>query len=182
MAITLLLLSVVGVAYVFFLYNLLVKKRVLMQEAWSDIDVQLKRRADLIPPLVETARGYAGHERSVLEKVTEARTRAMNEATVGTRARGESDLSREVKSLLALAESYPDLKASSVFLDLQRNLVEIEDQIQYARRYYNGTVRSYNSLAQSFPSNLIAASFKFESADFFELDLSTDRQTPAVSL
>jgi len=140
------------------------------KEAWSDIDVQLKRRYDLIPNLVNTVKGYATHESSAFEKVTEARSRAMQSGgSLAEKAGAEDALSGTLKSLFAIAEAYPDLKANTNFLELQRELSDTENKIQSARRFYNGNVRDLNTSLQSFPSNVIANMFKFKPLEFFEL-------------
>jgi len=162
------------------IFNKLVKNRNLVLEGWSGIDVQLKRRYDLIPNLVETVKGYAGHEKEVLEKVVELRNSAAQASTAGEKAPIENMLTQTLRQVFALAEAYPDLKANQNFLDLQGQLSEIEEQIQFARRYYNGTARDMNILVQSFPSNLIANSFGFHVADYFEIELATERETPKV--
>jgi LemA protein len=162
------------------IFNKLVKNRNLVLEGWSGIDVQLKRRYDLIPNLVETVKGYAGHEKEVLAKVVELRNSAAQAQTVSEKAPIENMLTQTLRQLFALAEAYPDLKANQNFLDLQGQLSEIEEQIQFARRYYNGTARDMNILVQSFPSNLIARSFGFNEADYFEIELTTERETPKV--
>ena len=151
-------------------YNRLVTLRNRAQEAWSDIDVQLKRRYNLIPNLVETVKGYAAHERGVFEKVTEARTRAMGAQTVREKADAENFLSQTLKSLFAVAENYPDLKASQNFLELQRELRDTEDKIQAARRFYNTNVRDLNIKIESFPANIVAGLFGFSKMDFFEIE------------
>jgi LemA protein len=161
-------------------YNRLVKNRNLVLEGWSGIDVQLKRRYDLIPNLVETVKGYAGHEKDVLEKVVELRNAAARAETAGEKAPIENMLTQTLRQLFALAEAYPDLKANQNFLDLQGKLSEIEEQIQLARRYYNGTARDMNILVQSFPSNIIARSFGFAEAEYFEIELATEREAPRV--
>jgi len=140
------------------------------KEAWSDIEVQLKRRHDLIPNLVETVKGYAAHERELFEKVTEARTKAMGAQTMKEHAEAENFLSQTLKSLFAVAENYPDLKASTNFLELQRELTDTEDKIQAARRFYNGNVRDLNIMIESFPANIIAGIFNFKKAEFFEIE------------
>ena len=176
----LILIAVAG--YVIGAYNGLVRARQMVQEAWSGIDVQLKRRADLIPNLVETVKGYASHEREALERVTEMRARAQN-VPVGDiqgRAAAEGMLSQALGRLLAVAEAYPDLKASQNFADLQRALETTEREIQMARRYYNGSVRELNTKVESFPSNLVAGQFGFAKADYFELEDPSDRQLPEV--
>ena len=176
------------VAAAFFLYlvitfNSLVRTRQMANEAWSGIDVQLKRRSDLVPNLVETVKGYAGHERSVLDEVTRLRgaARALPDNDVASRAQAEGALSLALGKLVALAENYPDLKASSNFLDLQQQLSQLETELQMARRYYNGTVRNQNVLAQSFPSNLIAGLFGFGQRQYFEAS-DGDRAVTQVSL
>lgn len=139
------------------------------KEAWSDIDVQLKRRYDLIPNLVNTVKGYATHESGTFEKVTEARTAAMNAGNVHDKAEAENMLTGALKSVFALAEAYPDLKANTNFLELQRELSDTENKIQAARRFYNGNVRDLNTKIESFPSNVIAKVFGFKAQEFFEL-------------
>ncbi len=162
------------------IFNKLVKNRNLVLEGWSGIDVQLKRRYDLIPNLVETVKGYAGHEREVLARVVELRNSAASAQTATEKAPIENMLTQTLRQLFALAEAYPDLKANQNFLDLQGQLSEIEEQIQFSRRYYNGTARDMNILVQSFPSNIIANSFGFKVADYFEIELATERETPKV--
>jgi LemA protein len=162
------------------IFNKLVKNRNLVLEGWSGIDVQLKRRYDLIPNLVETVKGYAGHEREVLARVVELRNSAAQAQTASEKAPIENMLTQTLRQLFALAEAYPDLKANQNFLDLQGQLSEIEEQIQFSRRYYNGAARDMNILVQSFPSNVIANSFGFKVADYFEIELATERETPKV--
>ena len=162
------------------IFNKLVKNRNLVMEGWSGIDVQLKRRYDLIPNLVQTVKGYAGHEKETLEKVVELRNSAAQAQTPSEKAPIENMLTQTLRQLFALAEAYPDLKANQNFLDLQEQLSEIEEQIQFSRRYYNGTARDMNILVQSFPSNLIASSFGFKEADYFEIEVATERETPKV--
>lgn len=163
------------------IYNRLVKNRNLVQEAWSGIDVQLQRRSDLIPNLVAAVKGYLGHERGVLERVTELRTQSRQAGSVAEKARAEGLLGAALGNLLAVAENYPDLKASQNFLELQRALAEIEEQLQMARRYYNGAARNLNILIGSFPSNLVAQWFDFETAEYFEIEAAQDREVPKVS-
>ena len=151
-------------------YNALVKLRVRVDEAWSDITVQLKRRLDLIPNLVNTVKGYAKHEKGVFEAVTAARANALNAKGVKETAAAENQFEGALKSLFAVAEAYPDLKASHNFIELQQELVDTEDKIQASRRFYNGGVRDLNTKIQTFPHNIVAAMFKFLSRDFFELD------------
>ncbi len=150
-------------------YNGFVSRRNNVKEAWADIDVQLKRRYDLIPNLVESVKGYAAHEKGVLEDVTKARTAAMNASGTAGKAAAENALAGTLKSLFAVAENYPQLKANENFLQLQRELSDTEDKIQAARRFYNTNVRDFNTAVQSFPGNIIASAFHFEKADLFEL-------------
>lgn len=182
--VTWVILAVVVVAalYGVMLYNKLVKNRQMVEEGWSGIDVQLKRRANLIPNLLETVKGYMSHERETLEEVTALRAKAEQSANADPAERGriEGALSGALGRLFALAENYPELKASQNFLDFQNSLEEIEDQIQLSRRYYNGAVRNLNVAVESFPSNLVASSFKFEKAIYFELDDDADRAVPKV--
>jgi LemA protein len=175
---------VVAIVYVIVVFNGLVRTRQMANEGWSGIDVQLKRRSDLVPNLVEAVEGYAAHERNVLEQVTELRgqARALPSDDVARRAQAEGALSIALGKLMALAENYPDLKASNNFLELQQRLSALEDEIQMARRYYNGTVRNLNVLVQSFPSNLIAGLFGFGQRDYFEISDAADRAVPQVAL
>ena len=161
-------------------FNRLVKARNLVDEAWSGVDVQLKRRHDLIPNLVEAVKGYTGHERTLLENIAQQRTKAI-EGDPQQDAQDENALTRQVKTLFAVAEAYPDLKANTTFLDLQQQLVKIEDDLQYARRYYNGTVRDYNILVESFPSNLIAGLAGYRADKFFQIEYATERSAPDVA-
>ena len=163
------------------IYNKLVTNKNLVAEGWSGIDVQLKRRNDLIPNLIETVKGYMGHERGVLEKVTELRAQSLSAQGVGDKARVEGALGAALANLFAVAENYPDLKASQNFMELQKSLADIEDQIQLARRYYNGTARNYNILIQSFPSNLVADTFKFTPVEYFEIEEAAERAVPKVA-
>ena len=165
-------IAAVVALYAIILYNGLVKARQVKEEAWSGIDVQLKRRADLIPNLIETVKGYAKHERETLEQVVELRNRAQAVPTgdVQGRAVAEGMLGQALGRLLALAEAYPDLKANENFLALQRDVTDTENRIQSARRFYNGNVRELNITVGRFPSNLVARQFGFQEAQFFELD------------
>lgn len=181
---TIVLLLVVAVlVYGIYLYNALVRASQMVKEAWSGIDVQLKRRADLIPNLVSTVKGYAAHERAALEEVTELRARAQSLPRDDVAARGEAEasLSGALSRLFALAEAYPDLKANQNFLELQKALSATENEIQYARRYYNGAVRNLNVMVESVPSNLVAASFGFRSAAYFQIEEAGDRAVPQAS-
>ncbi|MGD8305586.1 MAG: LemA family protein [Ignavibacteria bacterium] len=163
-------------------YNLFIRDKNLIREAWSGIDVQLKRRHNLIPNLVTTVEGYSSHERNLLNEITSKRAKTVDINDIKEKSVAEADLSGMLKNLFAVVENYPDLKANENFLDLQNQLVEIEDQIQYARRYYNGTVRRYNIRVESFPANLIAGIFNFKQKVYFEITLATERKTPEVEL
>jgi LemA protein len=171
MSLPLILLVLVGVVilYVVAVYNGLVRLRNRVSEAWSDIDVQLKRRYDLIPNLINTVKGYAAHESGVFQKVTEARAQAMQAGSTQAKAQAENMLSETLKSLFAVAEAYPDLKANQNFLELQRELSDTENKIQASRRFYNGNVLELNNKIDMFPSNLIAGAFNFGKKEFFEV-------------
>ena len=170
----LIVLFVVGV------YNSLIRKRMRVKEAWADIDVQLKRRYDLIPNIVESVKGYATHEKEVFEKVTVARSQAMQATGGANKMAAENQLSQTLKSLFAVAENYPELKANQNFLQLQTELVDTEDKIQAARRFYNGNVRDYNITIQTFPSNIIAGIFAFKAEPLFETSEPEEREAVAV--
>jgi len=177
-------LAVLLLIWAVLIYNRLVARKQQTQEGWSGIDVQLKRRANLIPNLVETVKAYTAHERRTLESLTEMRRRALaaEDAPAGTRAAVEERLGSALGHLFAVAENYPDLKASDTYLALQEELSDIEDHIQMARRYYNGTVRNLNTLIDSFPSNLVAQRFGFMKADYYEVDQAADRALPQLRL
>ena len=179
----LLVLVFVGVvlALVAVIYNGLVRLRVQCDNAWSDIDVQLKRRYDLIPNVVETVKGYAGHERQTLEAVVNARSRAMSAQGPAAKAEAEGMLSQALKSLFALAEAYPQLRAVESFTQLQNTLGQIEEAIQNARRYYNAVVRELNTKIAQFPSNTIAGMFSFKPREFFEITTPAEREAPKVT-
>jgi LemA protein len=176
---------IIGVVVLFLwltgVYNSLIRAKNRTDEAWSDIDVQLKRRYNLIPNLVETVKGYAKHERELFEKVTQARTTAMGAQTPTEKAQAENVLSGTLKSLFAVAENYPDLKANQNFLELQRELTDTENKIQAARRFYNGNVRDFNIKIQKFPNNLVAGVLGFKKRDFFELEEEAAREPVKVS-
>ncbi|MFC1789835.1 LemA family protein [Patescibacteria group bacterium] len=159
-------------------YNGFITLRNRSQEAWADIDVQLKRRYDLIPNLVATVKGYATHEKELFEKVTEARTRAMGATGLKEKAAAENALSGTLKTLFAVSENYPQLKASENFLELQKELSDTENKIQAARRFYNGNVRDLNIKTESFPSNIVASMFRFKKMDFFELEEGAAAKEP----
>lgn len=161
---------VVAIFWLIGVYNGLIRLRNRTDEAWSDIDVQLKRRYDLIPNLVETVKGYAKHEKELFENVTQARTRAMGAKGVEEKGKAENMLSGTLKTLFAVAENYPDLKANENFLKLQDELADTENKIQAARRFYNGNVRDFNTKIQIFPNNLIASMLGFKKYDFFEIE------------
>ena len=167
--IAILLLLALGFA-VLLLFNRLVRLRNQVRTAWADIDVQLQRRHDLVPRLVATVKGYAGHEHALLAAVTELRSQALAQAAPGALGRIEGALASSLGKLVVVAEAYPDLKASANFLQLQRDLVDVEDHLQYARRFYNGAVRDYNNATERFPGLLVARGFGFEAAEFFETD------------
>ena len=180
---TIVLIAVIALIVWFILiYNLFVRDKNLIKEAWSGIDVQLKRRHNLIPNLVASVKGYSQHEKSLLENITQKRSEAVKVESIKDKAPAESDLSGMLKNLFVAVENYPDLKASENFLTLHNQLVEIEDQLQYARRYYNGAVRNYNIRVESFPSNVVAGIFNFKQDNFFEIILATERTTPEVKL
>ena len=182
-AVIVIVVILVVIGLVFWLgYNGLVKRRVQVDNAWSQIDVQLKRRHDLIPNLVETVKGYAAHERGTLEAVTQARANAISaqqSGTVGEQAQAENVLTGALKSLFAVAEAYPDLKANQNFLNLQEELTATEDRIAYSRQFFNDSVLSYNNAIQTFPRNLLAGMFNFEKREFFDA-APEDTETPQV--
>ena len=169
------------ILWVIFVYNGLVRLKNRAKEAWADIDVQLKRRYNLIPNLVETVKGYAAHEREVFEKVTEARTKAMEAKTLKEHGEAENVLSGTLKTLFAVSENYPQLRASENFLELQKELRDTEDKIQAARRFYNGNVRDLNIKIESFPANIVASLFKFKQMELFELKEPEKREPVKVS-
>ena len=182
MGLVLLLLIVLIVGFGIVIYNKLVKNRQLVEEGWSGIDVQLKRRSNLIPNMMETVKGYMDHEAETLKAVTEARAavQGAGNSAPAERAGLEGMLSGALGRLMAVAESYPDLKANTTFLEFQDTLREVEDEIQLSRRYYNGSVRNMNVTVESFPSNLIANQFGFSLAEYFELENEADRAVPNV--
>ena len=182
MTIILIIAVALLVIWFIFTYNLFIRDKNLIKEAWSGIDVQLKRRHNLIPNLVASVQGYSKHEKTLFEDITQKRSEAVKSESIKDKAPAESDLSGMLKSLFAVVENYPDLKANENFLNLQNQLVEIEDQLQYARRYYNGAVRNYNIRVESFPSNVVAGIFNFKQDNFFEITLATEKATPEVKL
>ncbi|MCX5781717.1 MAG: LemA family protein [Elusimicrobia bacterium] len=177
-------LTLISIAILIFiiLYNRLITLKYKVKAAWSDIDVQLKRRFDLLPMLADTVKSYSTYERGLFEKITEMRSKIESSQTINEKASLQNDVSKIAKTLLAVAEAYPDLKANQSFIDLQKNISNVEEQIQYARRYYNGTVRDYNTLILSFPSNIVANLFKFKAEDFFEIEFATQKMPPEIKL
>jgi len=172
-------IAVLILGFVIGMYNSLVQLRVRADSAWSDIDVQLKRRHDLIPNLVETVKGYAAHEKGTFENIAKFRSQAMQASTPADKAAAENQLTGALKSLFAVAENYPELKASEEFTQLQNSLSQTEDAIQNSRRYYNAVVRDFNTKIQSFPTNILAGMFGFQPRQFFETT-ETDREPVAV--
>ncbi len=172
---------IAALVYAVPIYNRLIKNKSLVDEGWSGIETQLKRRSNLIPNLVETVKGYATHEREALEAVTSLRNQTMSISDIGERGQKEGELTAALGRLFAVAEVYPDLKTNENFISLQSDWSETEDQIQLARRYYNGTVRDMNILVVSFPSNIVANNFNFSKAKFFEIDNKADRAVPKVT-
>jgi len=171
---------IVVLAFAVGVYNSLILLKNKTEEAWADIDVQLKRRYDLIPNLVETVKGYAKHEKGTFEKVTELRSTAMQANTPGEKAKADNMLTETLKSLFAVAENYPELKANQNFLDLQGQLSQIEETIQQSRRYYNGNVRDFNIKIETFPNNMIAGMLGFKKFDFFEVAEAKERENVKV--
>lgn len=168
--------------YLVWLYNRLVRLRNLVRSSWADVDVLLKKRHDLVGNLVETVKGYAAYEKAALLGVTEARARAIRAGGPGERGKEEAALGETLKSLFAVAEAYPDLKANESFLKLQQQLAQIENEIEYARRYYNAVVRDNNTAIETFPANLAAPGFGFRTAEFFRLDSAAERERTDVRL
>ena len=166
------------IIYVIYLYNKLVKSRNMQREAWSGVDVQLKKRHELVPNLINIVRTYAKHESKLIEEVTLARSSAVDARAMSEKNGGEGLLGMQLGNLMVLIEDYPDLKADENFLDLQESLSEIEDTIQHARRYYNGSVRDLNNLIETFPSSIVARIFRFQKAEFFEIQDAQERKVP----
>jgi LemA protein len=182
MGLPILLVLAAVIAFVIVTYNGLARLRLLADNAWADIDVQLKRRHDLVPNLVAAVQGHAGYEKGTLESVVRARNRAMGAAGPAASGAAEGALAGSVRHIFALAEAYPDLKAAASFLSLQENLTEIEDHIQNARRYYNAVIRDFNTKIAQFPSNLIAGTFRFQPREFFELEDRSEGAVPDIDL
>lgn len=177
LTITIIVIAVILV-YIIFTYNRIVHAKNMNKEAFSNVDVALKQRYDLIPNLVETVKGYASYEGNILEKVTELRSNTTN---MSKRSGLETEFTNDIKSILAVMEQYPDLKASESFVKFQNNLVKIEETIENARRYYNGTTRNYNIMIQKFPNNIIAKLFGCKETEYFEIELVT-KQAPKVNM
>jgi LemA protein len=180
---TIIILAVVAIIVVglITIYNSLVRLKNKVDEGWADIDTQLKRRWDLIPNMVETVKGYAKHEKSTFEEVTKARNMAMKATTPEAMAQAENMLTDTLKSLFAVVENYPELKANQNFLDLQSTLKEIEEHLQLSRRYYNATVRDFNTKIEVFPNNIVAPMFKFSKREYFEIERPEEREATKVS-
>lgn len=178
--IILLVLCLAALLWAIYTYNTLIQQKNQVKEGWSGIDVQLKRRYNLIPNLVDTVKGYASHESNVFREVTELRTKTEQTNDIHDKAQLESALSLGLAKLIAIAENYPNLKANENFIQLQQELSNIEDQIQLARRYYNGTARDYNTTIESFPQMIIANLFRFGPFDYFAVDNETERELPRV--
>jgi LemA protein len=177
--------SILGLAiliggYLVWAYNGLVKNKNLVEEGWSGIDVQLRRRADLIPNLIETVKGYAAHEDKLFHDIAELRAKSIAGGTVGEQSAVGQAMSAALGRLFAVAEAYPELKADANFRDLQDKLSHIEDEIQLSRRYYNGAVRNLNTMIESFPTNIVAGQFSFQKAEFFEIGDAAAREVPQV--
>ena len=173
-------IAVIAVLAFITMYNGLIRRRNQAEEAWADIEVQLKRRYDLIPNLVEAVKGYAGHEKGVFENVTKARSAAMGAESPGELARAENQLAGTLKTLFALAENYPDLKANVNFLELQRELADTENKIQASRRFFNSNVRDYNIALETFPSNIIAGMFGFKRKELFDFPSGSPAEEPVA--
>jgi len=169
-------IAVIAILYIVAVYNGLVRRRVRIDEAWADIDVQLKRRYDLVPNLVEIVKGYMQHERQVFESVTNARAAAMDAKPGKEKLEKENQFSQTLKTLFAVAENYPELKANQNFLELQRELTDTEDKIQASRRFYNANVRDYNIAIQSFPTSIMASIFGFKARELFGVEETTERE------
>ncbi|MFN0190428.1 MAG: LemA family protein [Aestuariivirga sp.] len=176
----LLAIIVAGVGYLVYAYNALVSNKNLVAEGWSGIDVQLRRRADLIPNLIETVKGYAAHEDKLFRDIADLRAKSIAGGTVGEQSAVGQAMSAALGRLFAIAEAYPELKADANFRDLQEKLAGVEDEIQLSRRYYNGAVRNFNTMIESFPSNFVANFFKFVKAEFFEIGDAAAREVPKV--
>ncbi len=176
----LIFLLFVFLIYIVIVYNGFIKRKLRVKEAWADIEVQLKRRCDLIPNLVETVKGYMAHEKEVFEKVTESRARVLSSTSQKEKLEADNQLSQTLKTLFAVAENYPELKANQNFLELQKELVNTEDKIQASRRFYNSTVRDYNISLKIFPNNIFAKIFGFKEEPLFEIEEAKEKEVPKV--
>lgn len=174
--------SIIIIIFIYFIitYNRLIRYRNMIHEAWSNVDVQLKRRYNVIPNLIEAVKGYMRHEKNILEDIATIRNKTIDSDVIKDKSELEGRLSRTLREFFAIAEAYPELKANQNFLDLQDELADIEEQIQMARRYFNGTVREFNILIESVPSNLVAKTFNFDPEDYFEIDEIIEREVPEV--
>jgi len=181
-AILTVLLVFATMSFFIYIYNRLIRLRNMANEAWSGIDVQLKKRHDLIPNIVNIVAGYASHEKKLFESITMLRAQGVSADTVKTQETAEVGLCRAIDKLFVVVENYPELKANQNFLELQRELAKVENDIQRARRYYNGSVRNYNILVEQFPSNLVARVANHRSRDFFDINNQTERQVPLINL
>lgn len=175
------LLFLLIIAYIVYIYNRLIRLRNLSDEGWSGIDVQLQKRHDLIPTIVETVSGYAKHEKALFERITELRNAGKNASTMAARETAEIGLSKALGNLFVVVENYPELKASDNFLELQKELSKVENDLQYARRYYNGTVRNYNIINEQFPSNIIAGIFSHKKRQYFDIKNETEKAVPTIN-
>ncbi len=170
------------VVWMVILYNDIIHRRNLVREAWSGIETQLKRRHDLIPRVVDAVKGYMKYEKELLERITMQRTMSMSVNSIKEKGENENALSTSLRSLFAVAENYPDLKSNRSVTELQKALIDTEDQLQYARRYYNGTVRDFNTRLQTFPGNIVGSIFSFKPAEYFALENDAERETPSAKL
>ena len=168
--------------YCIYIFNSIIRLKVRIKNAWADIDAQLKRRHDLVPNLVEIVKGYASHEKRTFEETASARANAVNASSPGEASHAENNLQGAIKSIFAVSENYPQLKANTNFLELQKALTDVEDKIQYARRYYNAVVRDFNTKIQVFPNNFVAGVFHFNKADFFQLESAADRKAVEINV
>lgn len=176
----LIILAVLFIFYFIGVYNKLVRKRSMMEEGWSGIDVQLKKRHNLIPNLVETVKGFASHEKDTLNQVVEARNQALNADGIKAQTQAEQQVNTALANVFALSEAYPDLKSNSNFIQLQNELSAIEGDVEKARRYYNATVRENNIMVESFPSSIVAGMGNFDTGEFFEIESAIERSAPEV--
>jgi len=182
MIVLILAISALILFYFVFVYNKLIRLRNLVNEAWSGVDVQLKKRHELIPLLVKTVEGYATHEKNLFENITRLRAQGINATTIKNQEVAEVGLTKAIDNLFVVAENYPELKANQNFLELQREIAKVEHDLQRARRYYNGSVRNYNILIEQFPSNLVANAASHKQRDYFDLKNETERKVPDIAV